>query len=70
MLRILEIAWLVFAVTGAGLGVYKLTTEGISESLFFLFFTLVATIFYIIRRKQRIAMDRESREMNDASVKS
>ena len=70
MLRVLEIAWLIFAVTGASLGVYKLTTEGVSESLFFLFFTIVAAIFYFIRRKQRIAMEKESKGFKDASVKS
>jgi len=70
MLRILEIAWLIFAISGAGLGLYKLYTEGVSESLFFLFFTLVATVFYVIRRKQRIAMEKENQGVKDASVKS
>jgi hypothetical protein len=70
MLRILEIAWLIFAVTGAGLAVFKLFTEGVSESLFILPFTLVAAVFYFIRRKQRIAMERESRTVKDASLKS
>ena len=67
MFRILEIAWLLFTLAGATLGVYKLSTEGISESLFFFFFTLIAGIFYFIRRKQRIAMEKENQGMNSSS---
>ncbi len=66
MFRILEIAWLIFAISGACLGIYKLSMEGISESLFFFFFTLIAVVFYFIRRKQRIAMEKENQRMNSS----
>lgn len=67
MLRILEIAWLIFAILGASFGFYKLTTEGVSESLFVFFFTLIAFVFYLVRRKQRIAMDKENGNTNSSS---
>lgn len=69
MLRILEIAWLIFAITGALFSVYKLVTDGYSEALFPVFFTLVASVFYLIRRKQRIALEKENEGIHDTSLK-
>ena len=70
MLRFLEISWLLFAITGAIFSVYKLVTEGVGEALFPFFFTLIPFIFYFIRRKQRIAMEKENEGIHDASIKS
>jgi hypothetical protein len=70
MLRILEIAWLLLAITGALFALYKLFTEGLSEALFPMIFTIISTVFFFIRRKQRIAMEKENESIRDASVKS
>jgi hypothetical protein len=64
MLRILEISWLVIALLGAGMGVFKLTTDSISSAIWFFLFTLVATIFWLVRRKQRITMQKHRSARN------
>lgn len=70
MLRILEISWLALAIIGALFALYKFITEGVGEALFPVFFTLVAFVFFFVRRKQRIAMEKEHQQVSDASVKS
>jgi O-antigen/teichoic acid export membrane protein len=61
IIRILEITWLLIAIAGAGIGVYKFTSEGWDEALYFFIFTFVAAIFYYIRRRQRIRMEQDNR---------
>lgn len=61
MLRILEISWLLVALIGLSIGIYKTVTEGFIEAVYVFIFTIVALIFYMMRRKQRIAMQ-QSRE--------
>jgi hypothetical protein len=61
IIRILEIAWLIIAISGLAIGTFKFYYEGWDEAVFFYIFTLVAAIFYYIRRKQRIRMEQESR---------
>lgn len=57
-LRILEISWLVFGISGVVLCLYNLFTESVQAALWPLLFTIVALIFYTVRRKQRIAYER------------
>jgi hypothetical protein len=61
IIRILEIAWLVIAIGGIIIGTFMFYTKGWDEAVFFYIFTLVAAIFYYIRRRQRIKMEQESR---------
>lgn len=61
MLRVLELSWLVIVILGASLGTFKLLTENITTALWFFIFTAVATIFWLIRRKQRIRMEKRGR---------
>jgi hypothetical protein len=56
MLRILEISWLLVTLTGTTFGLYKTFTEGFIEAIYIFIFTLVALVFYVTRRKQRVAM--------------
>lgn len=56
MLRILEVSWLLVSLTGLSFGIYKTFTEGFIEAVYIFIFTIVAMIFYMMRRKQRIAM--------------
>ncbi|HNQ11692.1 MAG TPA: hypothetical protein PKH65_00050 [Bacteroidia bacterium] len=60
MLRILEISWLSFSIIGLIMGSYKFLFEGMESSIWFFLFSLIAFMFYVIRRRQRIAMDREN----------
>ncbi len=58
MLRMLEISWLTVTLCGAGFAVFKWMDEGLPSATFVLFFTGIAFILYLIRRKQRIQQDR------------
>ena len=62
MLRILEISWLLIAVTGSSFGLYKTFTEGFIDAVYIFILTIIALIFYMIRRKQRIAMEKQQEE--------
>ncbi len=57
-LRILEISWLVLGLVGFSLCIYKLITEGPVEAIWPLLFTVIAGVFYMVRRKQRIAFEK------------
>lgn len=59
MLRILEISWLVILILSLLFGIYRWSTDGIEAALWLFIFTLISGIFYVIRRRQRIAMERE-----------
>lgn len=59
MLRILEIAWLVIAIGSLIFGAWKTAEAGFGEGVWFFVFTLIASIMYTIRRKQRIAYDKQ-----------
>ncbi len=59
-LRILEISWLIFGLVGIGLCIYNLITDGLVAAIWPLIFTLIAGVFYIVRRKQRMAYERQS----------
>ena len=61
-LRILEISWLVFGLVGLGLCAYNFIYESPVAAIWPLIFTIIATIFYALRRKQRIAYDRHRHE--------
>lgn len=60
MIRILELSWLVIAIAGVSFGAYKATTAGINEALFIFGITLIAFVFYFMRRKQRISMEKHN----------
>ncbi len=61
-LRILEISWLVFGITGLALCFYNLANEGVVAAMWPLPFTLIAGIFYVVRRKQRIAYEKQQKQ--------
>ena len=61
-LRILEISWLVFGILGVGLCFYNLTVDGFAAAAWPLLFTMIAGIFYTVRRKQRIAYEKQQHE--------
>lgn len=57
-LRILEISWMALSLIGLSLSIYNLITEGPVAMIWPLLFTIVAGIFYSVRRKQRIAFEK------------
>lgn len=59
-LRILEISWLIFGLVGIGLCIFNFITDGLVAAIWPLIFTLIATVFYIVRRKQRMAYEKQS----------
>lgn len=59
MLRILEVSWLVILVVSMAFGTWRWYSEGISCALWFYFVTIIASIAYAVRRKQRLATERE-----------
>ena len=61
-LRILEISWLVFAIAGIILCFYNIATEGVSSAVLPLVFTLIASVFYMVRRKQRISYQKHQEQ--------
>ena len=61
MLRVLEFLWLVIVLLVASLGTYKLITETLTSALWFFIFTGVAMVFWLIRRNQRIRMEKREK---------
>ena len=61
-LRILEISWLVFGIAGIILCLYNIATEGVSAAVLPLVFTLIAAVFYMVRRKQRISYQKHQQQ--------
>jgi hypothetical protein len=60
ILRILEISWLIIAIGALCAGTYKWFTSGLNQAVFIYAISIVATVFFIIRRKQRISMKRQN----------
>jgi len=60
MIRILEISWLVLGMVALALGFYKIFSDGFSEAVFYGVVMCVSTGMYIIRRKQRMKLDKEN----------
>lgn len=56
----LEISWLLLALIAFGFSSYKLIAEGFSESVFYLIVMGVSFTMYLIRRKQRVRMNKEA----------
>jgi len=59
MIRILEIAWLVITVVTTAVAAWQLINEGIQSALWMFIVSAVAFLMYMIRRKQRIRMERQ-----------
>lgn len=60
MLRVLELSWLVIVLMGASLGTFKLVTENLTSAIWFYLFTLVALVFFLVRRRQRIRIGKKT----------
>ena len=49
----MEIFWLVGAIIGAGAAIYFLAIKDSDRAVFFIFFFIIASIMYLLRRYQR-----------------
>jgi hypothetical protein len=60
MIRMLEISWLLLTLVALALGTYKLIADGFSEAVFYIIVMGVSFSMYLIRRKQRVRMNKEA----------
>lgn len=60
MIRLLEILWLLLALVALAFSSYKLVAEGFSDAVFYLIVMGVSFSMYLIRRKQRVRMNKET----------
>jgi hypothetical protein len=59
ILRILELSWLSFGILGIGLAIYNLLTINAGSALLPFAFSCIAGVIYWVRRKQRIAFQKQ-----------
>ena len=57
--KIFEIVWLLIAIMGAVMSVYKISTEGIDEAYMFIAMMVAGGISYVLRRRRRISYEKE-----------
>ncbi len=65
IIKILETAWLVIAILAISIGTYMLIKGAKNDALYFYAFTVVAGVFYYIRRKQRLRMETEHKNKEE-----
>ena len=57
--KIFEIVWLLIAIMGAFMSVYKISTVGIDEAYMFIAMMVAGGISYVLRRRRRISYEKE-----------
>lgn len=62
MLRVIEVSWLIVVVTGLSLGGYKVCVDSFAESIYIFLLTSIAILIYLMRRKQRIEMEKRQQQ--------
>ena len=62
MIKILEYTWLFMSVLGLFGTAIKIKDGETTQIGFFIFFTFIAVVMYLYRRRQRISMDRAKAE--------
>lgn len=62
IIKILEISWLLIAIAAIGLAIFKLIQGHTQDAIYFFIFMVVALIFYFIRRRQRIRMEKDMQD--------
>lgn len=59
MIRILEYTWLFMSLTGLSASIYVMVKQDeTTQTGLFVLFTCIAIVMYLVRRRQRINMDR------------
>ena len=67
MIKILEIAWLIITLLTVGVASYQLIEDGIQSALWMFIVSAVAFTMYMIRKKQRIRLDQQNQNKDDAN---
>lgn len=62
LFRILEIVWLITAITCAGIAVYFLINKDNDSALYFTFIFIISSIMYLLRKYQRKNQDKLNAE--------
>ena len=62
MFRILEIVWLIIGIVGAISSIYSLIRKDYTEATYFLIFTFIAGIMYVVRKRQRKKMSNNNNQ--------
>lgn len=60
VLKILEISWLVIAIAALVFATYNLYLGDTNNAIIFYIFTMVAAVFWYLRRKRRQALERDA----------
>lgn len=60
IIKILEIAWLVISIVAFSIATYMLIGGSTKDAVFFYIFTAVAIVMYLVRKKQRTKMQKDS----------
>jgi len=61
MLKLLEFSWFFIMLMGGSFGTYKLVSESITSAIWFYALALIASVFWIVRRNQRIRLQKKNR---------
>jgi len=61
VVRFLQFFWLTIAVISFGMALYHLIFTELSNSLFFLFFTAMALLLFMVRKRQLKRFDNMSK---------
>jgi membrane protein implicated in regulation of membrane protease activity len=69
MIKILEIAWLVITIITFVVAAVQLVEDGIQSALWMFIVSSVAFAMFLIRRKQRIRMDRQEENQQDETTR-
>jgi len=62
IITILEKAWLAIAFIAIAAAIFMLIKGAKEDALYFFVFTVVAGVFYFIRRKQRIRIEQNEKQ--------
>ncbi len=52
VVKFLQYFWLTIAVLSFCMAIYQLFATGLNDSLFFLFFTVMALVLFLVRKRQ------------------
>lgn len=62
MIRVLEVSWIVIAIIALCVGIYETWTHSFNDGLIFFVFTFVAGFMFILRRRQRLRLEKEGKK--------
>jgi cbb3-type cytochrome oxidase subunit 3 len=64
MLRVLETVWLVIGFVGLGSFIYSMVGGRRDQGIYFLAFTFIAGVMYLVRKRQRKRAEADAKKNN------